>query len=427
MKIGVIGAGISGNLVAYLLSGSHEVHVFEANDYAGGHSNTVAYQLPDRAGQADTGFMVFNDRTYPNFVRLLRLLDVESQASDMSFSVSCDRTGLEYQGSSLNGLFAQRRNLVRTRFYRMLVDIVRFNRAAIAAVESEVLDDGQTVADFLEPLGLGREFREQYLVPMVAAIWSARPASILGFTDRFMVGFLNNHGLLHLRERPVWRTVTGGSQQYVGRLTQPFRDRLRLNCPVASVRRLEEAVEVRTRAGDVERFDQVVLATHADQTLALLADPSEAEREVLGAFPYQLNEAVLHTDRTLLPRARRAWASWNYHLSSEDVPTVSVTYDLSRLQRLDTPTPVLLTLNGTQRISADRILQRLTYHHPAYSRDSIRAQQRFREINAVRRTHFCGAYWGYGFHEDGVNSALAVAEYFDRGLDSCTAASTKVA
>jgi uncharacterized protein len=425
MRIAVIGAGISGNVVAYLLHGPHEVDVFEASDHVGGHANTVEFRVNGHEGLADTGFMVFNDRTYPNFIRLLGSLRIASQPSDMSFSVACVRTGLEYQGSSLTGLFAQTRNLFRPRFHRMLLDILRFNRSAARAAESGELDDGRTVGEFLQPLRLGSEFREHYLIPMVAAIWSARPDSILEFPARFLLGFLRNHGLLQLRARPLWKTVSGGACRYVQRLTGPFRDRIRVRCPVEAVRRMPDQVEVRTARGEVEHFDQVVLATHADQALAILADATPAEREVLGAFPYQSNEAVLHTDLRLLPNARRAWASWNYHLAGGDMPAVSVTYDLTRLQRLDTPSPLLLTLNGSDRIAPEYVLQRMRYEHPAYCRASIQAQRRFGEINGVQRTFFCGAYWGYGFHEDGVNSALAVARYFDRDLDSCTAASTR--
>ncbi len=425
MKIAVVGTGISGNLIARLLSTEFDVHVFEANSYVGGHTNTVAFDAFGASWKADTGFMVFNDRTYPNFERLLRKLGVEAQPSDMSFSVSCARTGLEYQGSSINGLFAQRSNLLHPRFYRLLWDIMRFNQASGRAIESGQLDDGTRVGDYLERLGLGDAFREHYLLPMVAAIWSARPESILDFPAKFLIGFLRNHGLLQLRDRPQWKTVSGGACCYVEQLVAPIRDRVRLSCPVESVTRHPDGVQIRTARGDAERFDQVVFASHADQTLAMLTDATSTEREVLASFPYQSNEAVLHTDTSLLPRRRRAWASWNYHLSSHVDEPATVTYDLSRLQRLGTPTPILLTLNRAAAISPESIIRRLTYHHPAYSRASIAAQRRFDEINGRRRTYFCGAYWGYGFHEDGVNSALAVAGYFGKNLESWTAASTK--
>ena len=425
MRIAVIGAGISGNLVARLLATEHEVHVWEANDYLGGHAQSVRFEAFGGSWQADTGFMVFNDRTYPNFIRLLEQLGIQGQASDMSFSVSCSRTGLEYQGSSLNGLFAQRSNLWQPRFYRMLADIVRFNQAACRAMESGDLEDGTCVGAFLDRQGLGTAFREHYLVPMVAAIWSAQPASILEFPAQFLLGFLRNHGLLQMRDRPQWKTVSGGSRAYVEQLMAPLGDRIRLGCGARSVTRYDDHVQVTTTAGETQRFDQVVLAVHADQAVGLLSDATVAEREVLTAFPYQRNEAVLHTDISLLPQRRRAWASWNYHLSRQAGEPATLTYDLSRLQRLGTPRPVLLTLNRTEMVDPRAIIRRFEYHHPAYSRASIAAQRRGDEINGVRRTFFCGAYWGYGFHEDGVNSALTVARYFGKNLESCTAASTK--
>ena len=333
--------------------------------------------------------------------------------------------GWEYEGSSLNGLFAQRANLLRPRFHRMLVDIVRFNRLATRAAETGALDDGMPVGEFLDACRVATAFRDCYLVPMVAAIWSARPESILDFPARFLVGFMRNHGLLQVRDRPQWRTIAGGARNYVERLVQPLRDRIRLNAPVTGVSRFSDHVEVRTEQGGTERFDQVVIAAHADQALAMLADASPDEREILSAFPYQTNEAVLHTDTSLLPRRRRAWASWNYHRADDTSQAVTVTYDLTRLQRLGTPTPILLSLNRSSAVAPEQTLQKIIYRHPAYTRDSIAAQRRFDEINGVRRTYFCGAYWGYGFHEDGVNSALAVAKYFGKTLDSCTAASTK--
>ncbi len=425
MRIAVVGAGISGNLVARLLHPGNDVHLYEANDYVGGHSNTVDFQLGATRGRADTGFMVYNERTYPNFVRMLNWLDVPSRPSDMSFSVRCDVRGWEYQGSSVDGLFAQRSNLVRPRFYGMLYDIQRFNRLATQAAETGALDDGVSMGDYLASIGVGAAFREQYLVPMVAAIWSARPESIEGFPARFLVGFMRNHGLLQVHDRPQWRTIVGGARSYVKRLLEPLGDQVHRNCPVQAVTRRPDHVELRLGDGRVESFDQVVLAAHADQSLAMLTDASSDERQILSAFPYQLNEAALHTDTSLLPRRRRAWASWNYHRESTGTQRVTVTYDLSRLQGLSTPSPLLLTLNRTSAIAPDRLLQLISYHHPAYTRASIEAQRRFDEINGVRRTYFCGAYWGYGFHEDGVNSALAVARFFGRTWDSCTAASTK--
>jgi predicted NAD/FAD-binding protein len=319
---------------------------------------------------------------------------------------------LEYQGSSLNGLFAQRQNCFRPSFLRMLIDIARFNRHGMDAAATGELKDGRTVGDVLKQCRVGRRFVDQYLLPMAAAIWSSNPRTILGFPAEFLIGFFANHGLLQLRDRPQWRTIVGGARTYVAALLEPIRDRIRLRCAVASVARTDTDVIVTTANGTRERFDEVVFACHADQALETLADPTRAERQILNAFPYQPNEAVLHTDTSLLPRRSLAWASWNYHIPRGEEQAASVTYDLSRLQNHASPAPILLTLNTTAAIDGAKIIRTFHYTHPAYSRDSITAQQRHGEISGQRRTHYCGAYWGYGFHEDGVNSALAVARHF---------------
>jgi len=423
MKIAIIGSGISGLLAARLLADEHEVHVFEANDYAGGHTNTVSFEAFGRQYAADTGFMVFNDRTYPNFIRLLQMLDVPARMSDMSFSVRCDKTGLEYQGSSLNGLFAQRRNLLRPSFYRMLLEVLRFNRQSLELLQGD--DYELELGQYLERNRYSREFIDHYLIPMGAAIWSAPPERFRQFPARFIVSFFNNHGLLTVRGHPQWKTVAGGAVRYVQAITRPFADRIRLNCPVVSVRRCPDRVAVTWKNDGPEDFDAVVLAAHADQTLAMLADASDAERDILGAFPYQRNETVLHADPALLPRCRRAWASWNYCIPQEENLPVVLTYNLNRLQGHVSPDPICVTLNGTRRIDGQKILRRIEYHHPVYSREALAAQKRFAEINGRNRTYFCGAYWGHGFHEDGVNSALAVGQSFGKRLESCTVACTK--
>jgi len=423
MKIAVIGAGISGNVVARLLAAEHDVTLFEAAGYAGGHTNTVSFDAWGRSWQVDTGFMVFNDRTYPNFIRLLQLLDVPAQDSDMSFSVCCARTGLEYQGSSLNGLFAQRRNLVRPSFFGMLRDIMRFNRTSPQLLEEDA--EAMTLGEYLDRSRYGREFVDHYLLPMTAAIWSARPRAVLDFPTHFLIGFFRNHGLLQILGRPQWKTIPGGAKRYVAALLAPLADRVRLNSPVTRVTRHADYVEVTTRDAAPERFDAVVCAAHADQTLAMLPDADDMEREILAAFPYQRNDAVLHTDTAVLPRRRRAWASWNYLLSPDPEAPATVTYDLSRLQRVDSPEPILLTLNATDRINPAKVIQRIDYHHPAYGMDSFAAQRRHAELNGRRRTYFCGAYWGYGFHEDGLRSGLAVARCFGKDLNACIAVSTR--
>ncbi len=423
MKIAIIGSGISGLLAARLLADDHEVHVFEANAYVGGHTNTVSFEAFGRRFAADTGFMVFNDRTYPNFVRLLGMLGIAARGSDMSFSVRCDKTGLEYQGSSLNGLFAQRRNLVRPSFYRMLLDVLRFNRRSVELLRGE--DYELELGQYLDRNRYSRQFIDHYLVPMGAAIWSAPPERFLQFPARFIVNFFNNHGLLTVRGHPRWKTVEGGASRYVEAITRPFADRIRLSCPAVSVRRYPDHVAVTSERGGSEDFDAVVLAAHSDQSLAMLADASQAEREILGAISYQRNETVLHVDPSLLPRRRRAWASWNYRIPEEEGQPVVLTYNLNRLQGHVSPDPICVTLNGTGRISERKILRQIEYHHPVYSRQALAAQKRFHEINGKNRTYFCGADWGHGFHEDGVNSALAVGKCFGKRLESCTVASTK--
>jgi uncharacterized protein len=417
MRIAIIGSGISGLLTARLLAADHDIHVFEANNYAGGHTNTVSFEVSGRQYAADTGFMVFNDRTYPNFVRLLQILDIPARNSDMSFSVRCDKTGLEYQGSSLNGLFAQRHNLLRPSFYRMLLDVLRFNRRSAELLQDEDYD--LELGQYLDRDRYSQEFIDYYLIPMGAAIWSAPPGVFRQFPAHFVVSFFNNHGLLTVRGHPKWKTVQGGAVKYVEAITRLFADRIRLNCPVTSVRRFSDRVIVTSKPCGAENFDAVVLAAHSDQSLALLADVSQAEREILAAFQYQRNEAVLHVDPSLLPRCRRAWASWNYRIPREEGQPVVLTYNLNRLQGHVSPDPICVTLNGTRWIDQTKILQAIEFHHPVYTREAVGAQKRFHEINGRNRTYFCGAYWGHGFHEDGANSALAVGQSFDKRLDVC--------
>jgi predicted NAD/FAD-binding protein len=417
MKIAVVGTGISGLLAARLLAAENEIHVFEANDYAGGHTNTVTFEAFGKPYSVDTGFMVFNDRTYPNFVKLLRMLRVPARESDMSFSVRCGRTGLEYQGSSLNGLFAQRRNIFRPSFHRMLLDILRFNRRAAEFLRGP--DDDLELGQYLMRERYSRVFIQNYLVPMGAAIWSAQPERFLQFPARFIIAFFNNHGLLTVQGHPQWKTVLGGACQYVSALIRPFADRIRLNCPVAAITRKEDHVLVKPRDGEAERYDCVVLASHSDQSLAMLADATTAEREILSSIPYQRNDTVLHTDASLFPKRKNAWASWNYYIPEEENRPVALTYNLNRLQGHCSPEPLCITLNEIRNLDREKILRQFVYHHPIYNRPALAAQKRFNDINGRNRTYFCGAYWGNGFHEDGVNSALAVGECFGRRLESC--------
>ena len=410
MSIAIVGSGISGLVAAYRLQPEHEVTVFESAAYVGGHTHTVDVESGGRHYAIDTGFIVFNDWTYPNFIELLAEIDVPWQNSDMSFSVRCERSGLEYNGTSLNTLFAQRLNLVRPSFLRMVRDILRFNAHAPRLLEET--GEELPLGEYLHREGYSRSFLEHYILPMAAAVWSSRPADILAFPTRFLVRFFANHGFLSVSHRPVWRVIRGGSREYVKRLTAPFAHRIRLNTPVTSVKRQPGAVALRLGDGSVEHFDRVVFACHSDQALALLADPSAAEQAILGAIRYQENEVLLHTDTRQMPRRPLAWAAWNYHLPLTPQEKVTVTYNMNILQSLTAAETFLVSLNRGEQIDARRILGRYVYHHPVFTPAAVAAQQRRAEIDGVNLTHYCGAYWGYGFHEDGVNSALSTLQRF---------------
>lgn len=436
MKIAIIGSGISGLTAAYHLHRRHALTVFEAGSYVGGHTNTIDVEYEGERHALDTGFLVFNDRTYPHFSALLRELDVRSRPTSMSFSVRADEADLEYEGSSLNGLFVQRRNLVRPAFYRLLADIVRFNRnaerwvaagTAASGSSAERVDDNEpTVAEFLAEHRFSREFADYYLLPMGAAIWSCPVGTFARFPIRFIVEFYRHHGLLDIYNRPTWFVVEGGSRNYVAAMTKGFRERIRLNSPVVHVRRMDSGVEVVSRGGragatangtmQVETFDHVVFACHADQALALLADPTDDERRVLGAFPYERNTAVVHTDEALLPRRRRAWAAWNYLLLDDRGTTqtaaATVTYNLNILQHLQSKHTFNVSLNVEQRIDPARVLRRIDYMHPIFTTRRTQAQADHGLISRGA-TSYCGAYWGNGFHEDGVVSALRVVTALD--------------
>ncbi|MBD3258102.1 NAD(P)-binding protein, partial [candidate division GN15 bacterium] len=380
------------------------VTVYEANNYVGGHTNTIDVETSEGHLAVDTGFIVFNDRTYPNFLRILDELGVAHQTTSMSFSVRDDRTGLEYNGTSLNRLFAQRSNLISPSFFRMLTDIIRFNKRARTLLYQP--DNTITLGDYLAEEGFSDELREGYLVPMGAALWSADPEKMADFPARYFVQFFHNHGLLGFGNRPDWFVIKGGSREYVKAMTASFANRIRMRTPVRSVRRHENGVDVCTDSAEPERFDQIVLACHSDQALAMLADPSDDERRVLGAIPYQPNTAVLHTDSSVLPRRIRAWGAWNYLVPRSKQDRVAVTYDMNILQSLRTEHEYCVTLNYTDHINPDTIIAEIEYHHPVYTVEGISAQQRRDAICGHRRTYFAGAYWGFGFHEDGVKSAL---------------------
>jgi predicted NAD/FAD-binding protein len=412
MRIAVIGSGVSGMVAAYRLCREHEVTVYEAGAHIGGHTHTVDVEHRGVNYAVDTGFIVYNDWTYPRFIEILDELDVPWQPSDMSFSVRCEKTGLEYNGTSLNSLFAQRRNFLRPAFLRMIKDILRFNRRAMALLDAD--DETLSLGEYLERDGYSRYFIDHYIIPMGAAIWSSRPIDMLHFPARFFVEFFANHGFLSVNERPTWRVIRGGSREYVNRLTAPYAGRIRLNTPVAGIQRQRNHVIVRLANGTLESFDQVFIACHSDQALKLLSDPSREEREILGSIQYQSNEGLLHTDTRLMPKRALAWAAWNYHLPIEQYERVTVTYNMNILQSLAAPVQFMLTLNRSGDVDASKVLGRFGYEHPVYTTAGVAAQKRRAEISGPRRTYYCGAYWSYGFHEDGVKSALAAVDEFQR-------------
>jgi len=412
-RIAIVGTGVAGLVCAHALHRRHEIEVFEAADWIGGHVHTVPVELAGRRFDVDTGFIVFNDRTYPGFRRLLDELGVASQPTEMSFSVRCDEADLEYAGGSLSQLFADPRNLARPRFLRMVRDVLRFYRDARGLLERP--DPKVSLGAWLEGRGYGRELVEHHLLPMSAAIWSCAPQAVLEFPALSLVRFFANHGLLSLRDRPQWRVVKGGSARYVEALVAPFRDRIRLRCAVRSLRRTPDGVELALADGSRRRFDEVVLALHSDQALEILADPSPAERAVLGAIRYQRNDVLLHTDERVLPRRRRAWASWNYHALPGARGSAAVTYHMNRLQGLDAPAELCVTLNAPELVEPSRVLARFAYDHPVLDQRAVRAQEDWADVSGARHTHYCGAYWGHGFHEDGVQSALRVAAALGAG------------
>jgi len=415
MKIAIVGTGIAGNVAAYHLAKEHDITVFEANDYIGGHTHT--HQI-DHAGQqytVDSGFIVFNYKTYPNFIKLLEELGVAPQASDMSFSVKCERTGLEYNGTSLNSLFAQRRNLFRPKFYGMIKDILRFNQQAPTILEQK--DESLSLGEYLLNNKFSYEFINHYIIPMGAAIWSADPSIMHQFPAHYFVRFFHNHGMLSVSDRPMWHVIQGGSNTYVKQLIKPFKDNIRLSTPVKNIRRYDSHVEIETSQYGKEDFDYVFVASHSDQALGMLSDPTPQEKLILNAIPYQENEAVLHTDKNVLPKRKLAWAAWNYHILKQKQKRVALTYNMNILQSIKAPVEFCVTLNNTDSIDQSKIIKTITYDHPVFTPDGIAAQQRQKEINGPKRTFFCGAYWRFGFHEDGVVSSLNALQHFKDQLN----------
>lgn len=396
-KIAVIGSGISGLAAAYYLSRKHQVWLFEKEDRLGGHTHTVTVDTVRGPLPVDTGFIVHNDVTYPNLVRLFAELGVEREPSDMSFAVTDRRTGFEYSSHGLNGFFARRTNMVSPSHYRLLMEILRFNREAPAYVDRET-----TLGEFVAERNYAPAFVEKYLYPMAGAVWSMSPEAMNSFPAGTLIRFFQNHGMLGIHTHPKWKVLKGGSNTYIAPLTAPYRDRIKTGANIRAVRRTETGVDI-----DGASFDEVVFACHGNQILPLLAEPSDAERDVLQHFQTSRNEVCLHTDTSLLPKHQAARASWNYNLSAGAGATV--TYHMNRLQNLQAEEDYCVTLNAGGAILHHKILRRFTYFHPLYTREAIRAQARWSEISGARHTHFCGAYWFYGFHEDGLNSALRVA------------------
>ena len=403
MRVAVIGAGVSGLVAAYLLHAEHEVTLLEADGRLGGHTHTVRVDTAHETHWVDTGFIVMNDRTYPNFTKLLTRLGVATQPTHMGFSVKGEEEDFEYAGTP-RGILCQPSNALRPDFWRMISDLLRFNRALAELVLAEGGDP--SIGELLRTGRYSRAFTERLIVPQISAVWSADPSTMWEFPARFLAQFFANHGMLGLRHRPHWSTIAGGSVRYVDAIAQALRGRIRLRTPVHSVSRTDTGVELEIADSGREQFDEVVIATHSDQALALLRDASERERAVLGAIAYQRNEAVLHTDSRLLPRRHAARQAWNYHLLRDPKPVSTVTYYMNHLQRLRSEQDFCVTLNRTEAIDPGRVIAAIPYAHPVFTREAVRAQTEHARISGVRHTHYCGAYWGWGFHEDGVVSAL---------------------
>ena len=414
MKIAIIGAGISGLTAAYYLRQKHDIAVYESAPRIGGHTATIDVEHEGRQYAIDTGFIVYNDWTYPNFIELIEELGVETQPTEMSFSVRCDQTGLEYGGNNLNTLFAQRRNLFRPSFHGMLQDILRFNREAVRDLESGRIDAATTLSEYLADKRYGDAFIYQYLLPMGCAIWSASTKSMGDFPLLFFTRFFKNHGLLSVNDRPQWHVIKGGSRTYLEPLTREFSDSIFVNARVSSVRRRPESVELIMANGRALQYDQVIFACHSDQALALIGDATRAERDALTDIPYQSNEVVLHTDESLLPRRRGAWSSWNYWLRERYQSRAVLNYNMNILQGFKSDTTFCVTLNATESIAPDKIVETFNYSHPVFSLDSIAAARKIEDFNGLNRTWFAGAYLGNGFHEDGVVSGRRVADAINR-------------
>ncbi len=416
-KIAIVGTGISGLTAAYLLSKKHQVTVFEKNAMIGGHTATVDVSLDKENYAIDTGFIVFNNKTYPNFLALLKEIGIDKQETEMSFSVHNIATGLEYNGHNLDSLFAQRRNIFRPKFWLLIKEILRFNKLCKAVYEQESYQAALTLGDFLAEHNFSEFFSEHYILPMGAAIWSSSLAQMEAFEFQFFVKFFYNHGLLNITDRPQWYVIPNGSRSYLTPLCQPFAKNIHLNSQIKAIDRTNNGIIIHFDNTPAQQFDEVIIACHSDQALALLADASDDEKNILAAMPYKANSVILHTDTAMLPKRKKAWASWNYQLSDNREAEASVTYNMNILQGISAEHTFCVTLNQKQAITPSKILREFTYHHPVFSLKSCQAQQQRHLICGKNNTHFAGAYWHNGFHEDGVKSAIEVAKRFDCTLD----------
>ena len=409
LKIAVIGSGISGLTSAFLLSKKHEVFLYEKNDYIGGHTHTHEIYENDKKINVDSGFIVYNENTYPNFMKLLDILKIESQHTTMGFSVKSDSNDFEYAGNSIHSIFAQKSNIFRPSFLKMIYQILRFNK--ISKNEYNNIDEDVTLNDYLIKFSFSEKFVNHYIIPMGAAIWSTSPKKMLNMPAKFFIRFFQNHGLLKVINRPQWWVIKNGSKQYVKKIIKPFEDNIVLNCKINSISRLNEKVTIKFDKSE-KIFDAVVIATHSDQALELLSDSTDAENQILGSIKYQKNSAIIHTDKSILPKRKIAWSSWNYLLNENRDNLVTLTYNMNILQTLKSKKVYCVTLNNTTSIDESKIIKKIIYHHPLFDLESVKAQNQKNKICGSNNTYFCGAYWGYGFHEDGVNSALDVCKKF---------------
>ena len=410
MKIAIIGSGISGNTLAYHLNSNHQITLFESNSRVGGHSHTHEIEISNQKLNVDTGFIVFNKKTYPHFLNLLHELKVPYENSAMSFSVKDSQKDFEYNGTNLNALFAQRKNLISPTFYKMIKEILRFNKNSTLLLKN---NEEISLGEYLDREAYPDFFKKYYILPMGSAIWSSDVKTMMTFPAKFFVRFFDNHGMLNINDRPQWLTITGGSINYVKKLISPFEKKIKLNSQIKSVERKNDHVAIQFH-DRTERFDWVFFACHSDEALKLIKSPTQDEKNVLKAIPYKDNEVILHFDERFMPRRKLAWAAWNYHVTEDSSSPVSLTYNMNILQNLKTNVPVLVTLNPQEKIDKHKIIKKLSYAHPQYSLKSIEAQSKHHLISGVNRTSFAGAYWGNGFHEDGVKSAIDAIEQFNK-------------